>query len=176
MSTFAFTTPFGDIEIELDVVRAPETAGYFKAFIERGGLDDGAIFRVTSETDEQASIEDQPRIRILQVGTSNGLQAPRHKIPHESTSLTGIQHRQWSISAARFAPGEVYGSFFVCLRDEPSLDHGGSRQPDGHGYAAFGQVTRGRQSLLQAYTAARKQDAELLSTPIAFHFVTDDRQ
>jgi peptidyl-prolyl cis-trans isomerase A (cyclophilin A) len=42
-----------------------------------------------------------------------------------------------------FAPGAVYHSFFICLRDEPALDFGGARHPDGQGFAAFGRMVQG---------------------------------
>lgn len=35
------------------------------------------------------------------------------------------------------------GAFFVCIGDQPELDFGGKRNPDGQGFAAFGQVTSG---------------------------------
>lgn len=44
---------------------------------------------------------------------------------------------------ARTSPDSATSSFFICLRDLPSLDFGGRRNPDGQGFAAFGQVVEG---------------------------------
>ena len=33
--------------------------------------------------------------------------------------------------------------FFICINDQPELDYGGKRNPDGQGFAAFGQVIKG---------------------------------
>ena len=44
---------------------------------------------------------------------------------------------------ARSGPDTATSSFFICIGDQPSLDFGGRRNPDGQGFAAFGRVTRG---------------------------------
>jgi len=64
-------------------------------------------------------------------------------IPHETTEMTGIRHREGVISMARWTPGTATSEFFICAGDQPELDFGGRRNPDGQGYAAFGKVTRG---------------------------------
>ncbi|MBL4801124.1 MAG: peptidylprolyl isomerase, partial [Emcibacter sp.] len=33
--------------------------------------------------------------------------------------------------------------FFICVNDQPHLDYGGKRNPDGQGFAAFGKVVKG---------------------------------
>ena len=44
---------------------------------------------------------------------------------------------------ARMEPGTASTEFFICVGDQPSLDAGGDRNPDGAGFAAFGKVIRG---------------------------------
>ena len=44
---------------------------------------------------------------------------------------------------ARLEPGTASSEFFICINDQPELDYGGSRNPDGQGFAAFGQVLEG---------------------------------
>ena len=61
----------------------------------------------------------------------------------ERTTGTGLSHRDGTISMARFAPDSAVSDIFICIGDQPSLDFGGLRNPDGQGFAAFGQVTRG---------------------------------
>ena len=44
---------------------------------------------------------------------------------------------------ARLEPGSAASEFFVCINDQPELDYGGGRNPDGKGFAAFGKVISG---------------------------------
>jgi peptidyl-prolyl cis-trans isomerase A (cyclophilin A) len=61
----------------------------------------------------------------------------------ERTSLTGLRHTDGCVSMARAEPDSATSDFFVCIGDQPSLDFGGRRNPDGQGFAAFGRVVRG---------------------------------
>jgi peptidyl-prolyl cis-trans isomerase A (cyclophilin A) len=40
-------------------------------------------------------------------------------------------------------PGSASTEFFICIGNQPSLDFGGKRNPDGQGFAAFGKVREG---------------------------------
>jgi peptidyl-prolyl cis-trans isomerase A (cyclophilin A) len=64
-------------------------------------------------------------------------------IPLERTSITGIRHVDGAISMGRAEPNSATSSFFICIGDQPELDFGGKRNPDGQGFAAFGRVTQG---------------------------------
>ena len=64
-------------------------------------------------------------------------------IPLERTRDTGLKHVDGTISMARFTPDSAQHSFFICIGDQPELDFGGKRNPDGQGFAAFGKVTKG---------------------------------
>jgi peptidyl-prolyl cis-trans isomerase A (cyclophilin A) len=44
---------------------------------------------------------------------------------------------------ARDGPDTATADFFVCVGDQPELDFGGRRNPDGQGFAAFGRVVKG---------------------------------
>jgi peptidyl-prolyl cis-trans isomerase A (cyclophilin A) len=44
---------------------------------------------------------------------------------------------------ARNKPGSASTEFFICIGDQPELDFGGKRNPDGQGFAAFGEVVLG---------------------------------
>ena len=44
---------------------------------------------------------------------------------------------------ARSGPDSATSDFFICIGDQPELDLGGQRNPDGQGFAAFGKVTKG---------------------------------
>ena len=61
----------------------------------------------------------------------------------EKTSETGLRHLDGTISMARSGPDTATHSFFICVGDQPELDFGGKRNPDGQGFAAFGRVVEG---------------------------------
>ena len=64
-------------------------------------------------------------------------------IPLERTEKTGLRHKDGTVSIARTQAYTATSSFFICIGDQPSLDFGGARNPDGQGFAAFGQVVSG---------------------------------
>ena len=64
-------------------------------------------------------------------------------IKHETTNITGLSHKNGTISMARLDPGTASSEFFICINEQPELDYGGKRNPDGQGFAAFGQVIKG---------------------------------
>ena len=61
----------------------------------------------------------------------------------ETTEQTKLSHLDGTISMARSTPASATCSFFICINDQPSLNLGGKRNPDGQGFAAFGIVTSG---------------------------------
>ncbi len=65
---------------------------------------------------------------------------------------------------ARGRPDSGRSDFFICIGDQPELDLGGKRNPDGQGFAAFGRVVRGMDVVrrIQANTA----DGQRLIPPV----------
>jgi peptidyl-prolyl cis-trans isomerase A (cyclophilin A) len=74
------------------------------------------------------------------------------------------------LSLARFAPGTGSSEFFFCIGDQPQLDFGGLRNPDGAGFAAFGQLVSGEDILSEIY--ARAEEDHLLKRPIRIRAVS----
>jgi peptidyl-prolyl cis-trans isomerase A (cyclophilin A) len=64
-------------------------------------------------------------------------------IPHETNDKTGVKHLDGTLSMARSKPGTANAEFFICINNQPELDFGGKRNPDGQGFAAFGKVIKG---------------------------------
>ena len=64
-------------------------------------------------------------------------------IPIERTTLTGLQHVDGALSMARTGPDTATSSFSIVIGDQPEMNFGGRRNPDGQGFAVFGRVTRG---------------------------------
>lgn len=119
----------GDIELYVRQDRAPASAAYFLADVDAGRYDGSSSFRIVTLANQ--SIEEDRRIEVIQGGLKHAREDLPPVIPHETTAMTGLSHLKGTVSLARFAPGAVYHSFFICLRDEPALDFGGVRHPDG---------------------------------------------
>jgi peptidyl-prolyl cis-trans isomerase A (cyclophilin A) len=134
-------TELGDIVIEVDPVKAPLTTANFLKYVD-GGHYDGGLFHRTVKLDNQP--ESAVKIEVIQAGVNpdrakEGFAA----IPLERTSVTGILHKDSVVSMARGAPDSATSGWFICINDQPSLDFGGNRNPDGQGFAAFGRVVTG---------------------------------
>jgi peptidyl-prolyl cis-trans isomerase A (cyclophilin A) len=129
-------------------------------------LDGASIFRIVNMHNQAAS--HPAKIEVLQMGLRETDPGIAPSIQHESTRVTGLYHRKGTVSLARFAPGAVYHSMFVCMRDEPCLDEGGARNPDGLGFAAFGLVAAGFAHLQRIFDQ-HAYSAEYLASPVRLH-------
>ena len=160
---YLIDTELGDFSIWLDVKNAPETCGYFSQLFKQGEFEGSSIFRIVNA--ENAEMRTTTPIEVVQLGSPHMSAIADPKFAHEHSSVTGLRHKQWTISAARGEVGENYPSLFICMRDEPELDHGGGRHPDGQGFAAFGKVESGFETVQAIY--AKAEDGEFLENPIA---------
>lgn len=134
-------TEFGGIVVEVDTVRAPVTAANFLHYVDGGFYDGGSFYR-TVTMDNQPN--DSIRIEVIQgdIARERG-EETEGPIPLERTSVTGLRHVDGTLSMARNGPDTAVASIFICIGDQPELDFGGRRNPDGQGFGAFGQVVEG---------------------------------
>lgn len=131
----------GDIKVEIFVDQAPVTAANFLRYVDAGIYKDASFYRVVR-------LDNQPmspvKIEVIQGGLGfTDEKRPFPPIEHETTAKTGIPHKDGVISMARTTPGSATSEFFICIGDQPELDFGGARNPDGQGFAAFGRVIKG---------------------------------
>ncbi len=134
-------TEHGSITVEIDTGSAPRTAANFLHYVDNGFYDGGRFHR-TVTPDNQPN--DEIRIEVIQGGTDPERDDERNDpIPLERTTATGLKHVDGTISMARFAPDSAVSDIFFCIGDQPVLDFGGMRNPDGQGFAAFGRVLDG---------------------------------
>jgi peptidyl-prolyl cis-trans isomerase A (cyclophilin A) len=137
----SMTTPLGEIVVELDAESAPITASNFLSLLDHGMLDGSTFYRVVTADNQP---DDAVKIAVIQGGLGGDPNGPEFVgIEHETTKVTGLRHRDGTISMARREPGTATSEFFICVGDQPELDFGGKRNPDGQGFAAFGRVVRG---------------------------------
>ena len=84
------------------------------------------------------------KIEVIQAGADTTRRSAFFPpIGLERTSSTGLKHLAGTISMARAGPDTARDQFFICVTDQPALDFGGKRNPDGQGFAAFGRVISG---------------------------------
>jgi peptidyl-prolyl cis-trans isomerase A (cyclophilin A) len=135
-------TDFGNIKVEIFAEQAPITATNFLRYVDAGMFKGASFYRVVR-------LDNQPnnsvKIEVIQGGLEfSEAKKPYPPILHETTDKTGILHQDGTISMARLAPGSADSEFFICVGDQPELDFGGKRNPDGQGFAAFGRVIEGQ--------------------------------
>lgn len=155
-------TEKGALELEVDVGRAPVTAGNFLRYVDGGHYDGGTFFRTVHAENQP---DDSIRIAVIQGGRDPDAEAEIFPpIALERTSETGLLHVDGAVSMGRTAPDSATHSFFICIGDQPSLDFGGMRNPDGQGFAAFGRVAAGM-DVVRAIHAA-PYEAQRLTPPV----------
>jgi cyclophilin family peptidyl-prolyl cis-trans isomerase len=155
-------TAVGDLELELDARAAPVTVSNFLHYVHQGFYADGQFHRTVTESNQPA---DTVRIAVIQAqanpARTNEFRPP---IPLERTRDTGLRHRDGTVSMARGGPDSAQDHFFVCVGDQPELDFGGKRNPDGQGFAAFGRVVKGREVVRRIHDAPA--DGQRLVPPV----------
>jgi peptidyl-prolyl cis-trans isomerase A (cyclophilin A) len=134
-------TDVGDIELEIDTVRAPRSGANFLRYVDGGFYNSGRFHRAVK-------MDNQPnnavKIEVVQAGPDVARRGQGFgPIELERTNATGLLHKDGVLSMARAGPNTATADFFICIGDQPSLDFGGARNADGQGFAAFGKVLRG---------------------------------
>ena len=128
-------TSLGDIVLELDGAKAPNTTANFLKYLDAGHYDGGTFHR-TVKMDNQP--ESPIKIEVIQAGVNaDKAKAGFEPITLERTNATGLLHKDGAVSMARGAADSATSGWFICINDQPSLDFGGQRNPDGQGFAAF---------------------------------------
>jgi peptidyl-prolyl cis-trans isomerase A (cyclophilin A) len=156
-------TPLGEIELLVDLARAPVTARNFLRYVEDGCYDGGRFHRTVTPGNQPGL---KVKIDVVQAAVAPAREKDdRPPIPLERTRDTGLSHVDGAVSMARDTPDSATSDFFVCVGDQPSLDFGGARNPDGQGFAAFGRVVRGMDVVRKIWSSPAKGQA--LEPPVA---------
>lgn len=135
-------TAFGPVIVELYPDQAPVTVANFLNYVDAGIYNKNTKFYRVVREDNQS--QNKIKIGVIQGGLN--LSHITDKLPgifHEATKITGLKHLDGTLSMARSEPGTATTEFFICIDDQPQLDYGGMRNPDGLGFAAFGKVIFG---------------------------------
>ena len=126
-------TSEGNILIDLDMKRAPITAGNFLRYVDEKRFDGTSFYRAARTRNAEKS-------GFVQGGIRHSLRRSLPPIAHEPTSKTGLKHVDGAISMARNEPGSAMGDFFITVGTAASMDAHPGKSGDNLGYAVFGKV------------------------------------
>ncbi len=159
--TIIIKTEIGEIHARLDLKKAPITSLNFLRYVDAHMFDSTCFYRVV-RMDNQP--RDSVKIEVIQGGRYEDEDKGFSPIIHETTEMSGIRHKNGTISMARFNPGSATSEFFICIGNQPELDFGGKRNPDGQGFAAFGKINKGMDVVQQIHSI--KASGQYLEKPV----------
>lgn len=128
-----FKTSMGDFVVELNPEKAPKTVENFLGYV-NSGFYNGTIFhRVINNFMVQGG------------GFTPDMQQKPTRAPIPLESNNGLSNVMYSIAMARTSvPDSATAQFFVNVVNNKNLDF---PRPDGHGYAVFGMVIKGTETI-----------------------------
>jgi cyclophilin family peptidyl-prolyl cis-trans isomerase len=157
-----FETALGNFVVELDTEAAPATVKNLLRYVTERLYNDGSFYRTVTLSNQPTN---EIKIQGLQAQASQARTNEYYPpIPLERTRETGLRHLDGTLSMARLGPDTARHSFFICIGDQPELDFGGKRNPDGQGFAAFGKVIKGMDLVRKLH--ASPAEGQQLNPPI----------
>ena len=162
-------TSAGEIEMTVYPEKAPISAGDFLRYVDEGLYDGQGFYRVVHA-------ENDPRdmgMSLIQGGRLDQ-EMVGGPIAHELTTDTGISNADGAVAIARLEPGTGSAAyFFINIGNNDFLDTGGTRNPDGQGYATFARVIKGldvARAIQSMATSAESDEAvtqgQILKDPV----------
>ncbi|MBW7945409.1 MAG: peptidylprolyl isomerase [Sphingomonadaceae bacterium] len=142
----AITTSEGPIVLALEKERAPLTTANFLRYVDQKRFDGTAFYRALKVSDDGS-------YGLIQGGTQGNLKAMLPPIAHEPTTKTGLSHTDGAVSMARGAPGSAAGDFFITIGALESLNADPSKPGDNLGFAVFGHVVEGMDTVRRIMNA-----------------------
>ncbi len=125
------TTNHGDIFIELNAEKAPETVKNFLAYVEAGHYDNTIFHRVING------------FMIQGGGFEPGMTQKGTNAPIKNEADNGLKNDAGTIAMARTQdPHSATAQFFINIEDNDFLNHS-APNTQGWGYCVFGKVSEG---------------------------------
>ena len=125
------TTNHGDIVIELDAEKAPETVKNFLAYVEAGHYDNTIFHRVING------------FMIQGGGMEPGMKQKATQAPVKNEANNGLKNDAGTIAMARTQdPHSATAQFFINVADNDFLNFK-AENVQGWGYCVFGRVSEG---------------------------------
>ena len=131
ITTIKLTTNQGDIVLELDGEKAPNTVKNFVTYVEEGFYEGVIFHRII------------PNFMAQGGGFTSDFKQKDTNAAIENEADNGLANDRGTIAMARTGdPHSATGQFFINLADNGFLNHS-SKTQQGWGYAVFGKVTEG---------------------------------
>ncbi|WP_067477928.1 peptidylprolyl isomerase [Nocardia amamiensis] len=131
MTKVNLSTNYGQIVLELDDEKAPNTVRNFVDYVNSGHYNGTIFHRVI------------PGFMIQGGGFEPGLRQKGTKAPIQNEANNGLKNTKYTVAMARTNdPHSATAQFFVNVSDNDFLNHS-APTPAGWGYAVFGAVTEG---------------------------------
>ncbi len=124
-------TNFGDIKIQLNEEKAPETSANFLQYCRDGFYDNTLFHRVIDG------------FMIQGGGMESGLREKATRAPIKNEANNGLSNKVGTLAMARtMEPHSASSQFFINVNNNTFLDFR-SESLDGWGYCVFGEVVEG---------------------------------
>ncbi len=128
-----FETTVGNFTVELDPQAAPISSANFLKYVDAGFYSGTLFHRVIDGFMVQGG------------GFDQNMAEKTTRAPIKLESQNGLKNSRGTIAMARTSvPDSATAQFFINVVDNKSLDY---PSPDGHGYAVFGKVIQGMDTI-----------------------------
>ena len=128
-------TNYGDIKLELDYERAPETTKNFELYVTDGFYNGTVFHRVIAN------------FMIQGGGFEPGLKPKKTRDPVNNEADNGLSNMKGTIAMARtMDPHSASAQFFINVADNAFLDFT-KKTTEGWGYTVFGKVVEGLETV-----------------------------
>jgi len=133
MSKVKLSTNHGDIVLQLNAEKAPQTVKNFVEYVKDGHFNNTVFHRVIKG------------FMIQGGGFEPGMSQKKTRASIQNEADNGLKNTKYSIAMARtMEPHSASAQFFINASDNDFLNHSG-KNVQGWGYAVFGEVTEGRE-------------------------------
>ena len=133
MSKVKLSTNHGDIVLQLDAEKAPQTTENFVQYVKDGHYNGTVFHRVIKG------------FMIQGGGFDTNMSQKKTRATIQNEADNGLKNKKYSIAMARtMDPHSASAQFFINASDNDFLNHSG-KNTQGWGYAVFGEVIEGRE-------------------------------
>lgn len=162
MPVVEFDTSMGQIVIELNEQKAPNTVANFLDYVKQGHYDGTIFHRVIGD------------FMIQGGGFDKDMQEKPTRAPIKIESDNGLKNEVGTIAMARTSdPHSATSQFFINVKDNGFLNYQ-SPTTQGYGYAVFGKVTQGMdvvRTIEGVPTGRYGHHGDVPTTPVVIHSV-----
>jgi len=131
MSKVKLSTNHGDIVLQLNAEKAPETVANFEQYVKEGHYDNTVFHRVISN------------FMIQGGGFEPGMAQKKTRATIKNEADNGLSNKKGTVAMARtMEPHSASSQFFINVGDNDFLDHT-APTVQGWGYTVFGEVVEG---------------------------------